>query len=579
MGLGEDPSRWKEIDDTDTEDNLSAITFVAKQDLLLTGDRSGRVKLWDTSSWLPRDIASHAGHGGVVRCFAVTEDGKRVAIGSSDGSIAILDIPTLTQSSPSQTITGQITSLQWSQDGRLLAIGSTDRTARIYDHTQGTFVAHYPGHSDALSRVCFLKGTTKLLSWTFEGTAKLFSILPAADDSIPLEEDLASIEWSPDGKSLGIGTVEGRLFLLDCERIGRPIMLDVIDRDLRGFRFGPGDDELLLLRDDQVWIRCIDRNEESTRFEIRSPIAPRGYAAQNAKHHLFVDRELQQFACVDPLGQIVFADHSDIRSSQPKLTFGPSLGEGTLLDRRALQKDWLAMTADGLAFPVKCSTASEKPTSLARSQSKPRGLIVSPCGEWVAVPAEADNDLTVLSLVSSAQRTWSCARTCPPCWLESGLLALIDRAGDLNIYDPKLPNPLLHTWPFKGSVQRMISGPLPNTLLTVTDSEVIELDIQSGTRRWTLPLEGLRIQDMVLCPKKEQLALAFTDGTVQVATLDVMRSARARKIGKKCDTLSEEYKEFGHETCLALLLLQVGIKTNRCHRDHLIPASLKLSSR
>jgi hypothetical protein len=114
--------------------------------------------------------------------------------------------------------------------------------------------------------------------------------------------------------------------------------------------------------------------------------------------------------------------------------------------------------------------------------------------------------------------------------LESGLLALIDRAGDLNIYDPKLPNPLLHTWPFKGSVQRMISGPLPNTLLTVTDSEVIELDFQSGTRRWTLPLEGLRIQDMVLCPKKEQLALAFTDGTVQVATLDVMRSARARKI-------------------------------------------------
>lgn len=531
MGLGEPESRWLELDDPGSEQAISALGYLPHSRLLAAGDRDGRITLWDTAADAPRLKASRQAHGGVVRVIACSPDGSILACGAADGSIAFLRSDGLEPAAPGLAVGGQISSLAWSPDGSLLAVGSTDRTARIYSWKRGEFVATYAGNPDALTRVAILESGRHLLAWSFDGSARLFPIMPGADESIALDEDLANIEWSRDGSLLGVSTLEGRLIVLDAAQAGYAAKLDVRDRSLRGFRFGPDGGEMLLLRDDVAWFRCIALADGSTLFEIAGQMREPGYAARGSKLLLAVDGQGGSWACVDPLGRLVDRGAAREPSGQRNGSAAPpdpAPGDGSLIAPRGAKPGYVLASPGGEIFLLEGGRMPPKPA--ASCGGSPRSLCVDPGGSYAAVVVEGADTVSVACLGGGGVTALPCEETVGPVWLPDGRLAYVDTGGLICIHDPSTGEarsgfPALKGWP-----RRLVAGPGPGTLLVVTDSELAALSTETFAPAWVSPLAGSRIADSDLSPDGRRIALAFADGTVQVATLDALRDASERKI-------------------------------------------------
>ena len=522
MGLGESESLWQILDDPESEESLSALAFLPGSRRLVTGDRAGRLVLWDTSERPARMITSRAGLPGIVRCICPTPDGQILAIGGSNGVVSFLNARDLSQAGQDLTIDGQVTCLEWDERSELLAMGGTDRVARIYSRKLGDVVARFPGHTDAISRLAFTGGQSQLLSFTFEGQVRQFAVLPRADDAVAIEEDLASIEWSKDGTLLGLCTVEGRLLVMDCNRVGRPPILSLVDPELRAFRFGPRDGELLLLRDDPIWLRGISIQGGGTRFELRSALHQRGFAANQGHQLLSVDRDLQQFLCVDPSGQLIFGDLSDPTQDSPRTTEGLVLTRGALVTPRAPNSGWIAASKDGTSYVAVVGPTFDAPIAIRHPLQEIQGLISSPDGRWAVLSGERSSEVLVIPLMEGEAQVINTTRRCAPCFLDDCCLAFVDETFTLQVMNPGSAWTTVRSLPMPATVQRMVPGRSQGTLLVATDSELYELDLASGQRRLTIPLEGSRIADLAYSPDRSQVAVAFTDGTVQFATMDAV---------------------------------------------------------
>jgi WD40 repeat protein len=77
------------------------------------------------------------GHSGPVNSIAWSQDGSRLASGSSDNTVRIWDPATGQCTSTLEGHSGRVNSIAWSQDGSRLASGSRDETVRIWDPATG----------------------------------------------------------------------------------------------------------------------------------------------------------------------------------------------------------------------------------------------------------------------------------------------------------------------------------------------------------------------------------------------------------------------------------------------------------
>ncbi|PKA63013.1 U4/U6 small nuclear ribonucleoprotein PRP4-like protein [Apostasia shenzhenica] len=177
--------------------------------LAVAGGSSASVKLWDTASWqlidslsVPRPEGSRppdrTGSGKFVLSVAWSPDGKRLACGCMDGTIAVFDIPrakflhhleghfTAVRSliySPldarvlftacddthihmydaegKKLVAGMSGHVSWvlsvdaSPDGAAIASGSSDRTVRLWDLSMRTSVQTMTNHLDQVWCVAF----------------------------------------------------------------------------------------------------------------------------------------------------------------------------------------------------------------------------------------------------------------------------------------------------------------------------------------------------------------------------------------------------------------------------------------
>ena len=226
---------------------INSLVFSPDGKILASGSQYSEVVLWDVESRQPIGQIL-AGHSGFVSSLAFSPDGKILASGSGDQQIILWDVSAALNTSVEtrppigQTLAGHsgfVSSLAFSPDGKILASGSGDTTIALWDvsatlssglETRLPLGKPLTGPTDYVWRVAFSSDGKILASGSGEDTIiSLWDIVTQQPLGQPLTVNNSfgsRLTFSPDGKifaSVGCGNYSnlgcdsGELILWDVE--------------------------------------------------------------------------------------------------------------------------------------------------------------------------------------------------------------------------------------------------------------------------------------------------------------------------------------------------------------------------
>jgi WD40 repeat protein len=185
---------------------------------LYTAALDGKVLMWDLSGarrlGRPFDIGPGSRGGRPIDPLprsAMRPDGRMLAVGHDDGTVALIDTRSLRTVSRFRAVPkGRPVGMAYSPDGRLLVVGGEHGYLGLFDPSRGKLVRALPGHRGAVMTPSFsadgrLMATTSIgdtvLLWTMEsgrpvGRPRTYSTSGPRDVSL-----------SPDGRTLAVTAV------------------------------------------------------------------------------------------------------------------------------------------------------------------------------------------------------------------------------------------------------------------------------------------------------------------------------------------------------------------------------------
>src|SRR5205085_1562676 len=100
-------------------------------------------------------------HGDQINAVVVAPDGKLLATGSRDGTLALWDVETGKE-------------VAWSPDGRLVASGSKGANVLFWDAATAKNLLTAQGHKGAVTALAFAPGGQRLASGSLDKTIRLW---------------------------------------------------------------------------------------------------------------------------------------------------------------------------------------------------------------------------------------------------------------------------------------------------------------------------------------------------------------------------------------------------------------------
>jgi len=155
-----------------------------------------------------------------VSSIAFSPDGKKLAIGYSDGNIEIWD----TISAKLKQLTGhtnRVNSVVFSSDGKMLVSGSgnfmfkgkeSDNSVRVWNIVTGTELKLFEGHTDEVSLVAYSPDGKTLVSFSWDGSVRSWNLTSSNTKPNWIEKidfGISSMVYSPDGQMLALGFTNG----------------------------------------------------------------------------------------------------------------------------------------------------------------------------------------------------------------------------------------------------------------------------------------------------------------------------------------------------------------------------------
>ena len=206
---------------------LRSVAFSPDGKLLATGSTDTNVKLWNVADG--RLLTTLSGHKGWVGTIAFAPDGTSVAASSRDGTVLVWNTADGTprtsfaytnQVNPQTNQAYYATGLAYTPDGKRMAVGGFDGSIALLDAATGKVERRLTGHTDyiVLRGLAFSPDGKTLYSTSADGTVRAWNVAVGSELGQFEGHGLVVIglALSPDGKRLAsISSEEGTIIVWD----------------------------------------------------------------------------------------------------------------------------------------------------------------------------------------------------------------------------------------------------------------------------------------------------------------------------------------------------------------------------
>ncbi|HEY7328807.1 MAG TPA: WD40 repeat domain-containing protein [Gemmataceae bacterium] len=158
------------------------------------------------------------GHHAAVYAVAFRPDGERMATASFDHTIKIWDVES---GCVTRTFTGhqdKVLALAYSPDGRRLASAGLDSTIRLWDTVSGQSIACLTSGNRCVQGIALTPDGSRLIACGEAGRAEVWKsdgVLERTITIAPEPMPLYAAAVSPDGRTLALAGLDGRIYLHD----------------------------------------------------------------------------------------------------------------------------------------------------------------------------------------------------------------------------------------------------------------------------------------------------------------------------------------------------------------------------
>jgi WD40 repeat protein len=244
---------------TGHSDVMTAVTISHDGRRAYTGGQDGKVVIWDLAGdrRLGRPFDTAPGFPSDHRqppfaSYALTADGRTLAVGRGDGTVALLDAATLRERSSFEAVSdGPVIGMGFLPGGPLLLVGGESGFAGLFDTRSGELVRRLDGHAWPLQPPTF-SADGRLMVTVSADSLKVWTLRSGRPVGPPRyltapPQGIIDAALSPDGRTLAVVTDLG-VDIVDAAKLQRRSTVPTVRGRATSARFTPDGRSLVIGR-------------------------------------------------------------------------------------------------------------------------------------------------------------------------------------------------------------------------------------------------------------------------------------------------------------------------------------------